>query len=491
MSEEIVEHPEIELKFTLPAGAPLPPTIDIGDWTPPRRLDLRATYYDSPERLLGSGGLTLRRRTGGDDAGWHLKYPGEDGFRHEVALPLDASGYAVPEAFRAMIGPIVENVPLVALAEVNTTRHQWELHEPEGRLLAYLCADDVVASGPGQALHWAELEVELAHGEPVETLQLLSAALGAIGCVPSGGGSKAGRALSGTRPRPLDGASSVADVILAYAGTQVGALQTYERGLRRGKAGAVHKSRVAARRLRSVLTNFGSAFDRGFRERLIADLRWFGLAAGDVRDVQVLASRFKADLADLAEQGQHEAASALSDRLAVDASVAKERLAEALGSQRYEDFQRRLGDLLAKPSLTPASSHPMVIVAPRTLASALDLVRTRLARAEAKPKAHHRWHQVRKAAKAARYCCDALATQYGEPAQEAAVRWEAVTEALGAAQDAVVAEQYLAGAGLGTAEHTPSVALTHQQEQWDAALAAGRPALAEALEADYTWAVTI
>jgi inorganic triphosphatase YgiF len=38
-------------------------------------VELDATYYDTSDQRLTSAALTLRRRTGGTDAGWHLKVP--------------------------------------------------------------------------------------------------------------------------------------------------------------------------------------------------------------------------------------------------------------------------------------------------------------------------------------------------------------------------------------------------------------------------------
>ena len=42
---------------------------------------LDAVYYDTADLRLIGAGITLRRRTGGQDAGWHLKLPGRRGFR--------------------------------------------------------------------------------------------------------------------------------------------------------------------------------------------------------------------------------------------------------------------------------------------------------------------------------------------------------------------------------------------------------------------------
>lgn len=48
---------------------------------------LDATYYDTADERLAADGITLRRRTGGDDAGWHLKLPVAPGVRDEIQAP--------------------------------------------------------------------------------------------------------------------------------------------------------------------------------------------------------------------------------------------------------------------------------------------------------------------------------------------------------------------------------------------------------------------
>ncbi|MFD9124768.1 CYTH domain-containing protein, partial [Kitasatospora sp. NPDC059571] len=52
------------------------------------RLD--AVYFDTPDLRMLRRGVTLRRRTGGHDAGWHLKTPNPDGSRTETRLPVES-----------------------------------------------------------------------------------------------------------------------------------------------------------------------------------------------------------------------------------------------------------------------------------------------------------------------------------------------------------------------------------------------------------------
>ena len=51
---------------------------------------LDAVYYDTGDLRLVRAGVTLRRRTGGDDAGWHLKLPVGADTRDEIRIPLAA-----------------------------------------------------------------------------------------------------------------------------------------------------------------------------------------------------------------------------------------------------------------------------------------------------------------------------------------------------------------------------------------------------------------
>src|SRR5919206_1492500 len=57
----------------------------------PDEQDLAAVYFDTTDLRLISAGVTLRRREGGSDAGWHLKLPAGRDSREELRLPLGGS----------------------------------------------------------------------------------------------------------------------------------------------------------------------------------------------------------------------------------------------------------------------------------------------------------------------------------------------------------------------------------------------------------------
>ena len=91
-------HLEIETKLEIGATTPLPdlsgrrPLTAVGlrSAAEPVIHELDAVYFDTEAFDLLRSKLTLRHRTGGNDAGWHLKLPAVDGARTEIGLPLES-----------------------------------------------------------------------------------------------------------------------------------------------------------------------------------------------------------------------------------------------------------------------------------------------------------------------------------------------------------------------------------------------------------------
>jgi CYTH domain len=177
---------------------------------------LSATYFDTADGRLAASKITLRRRTGGTDAGWHLKLPAGSGARREVHAPLGTAERQVPEALAARVAEVTGGRPLGPIATLNTERTVVTLHDGDGRVVAEV-ADDLVtarrlpagaepvsggpASGtadrsPGRELRWREIEVEVPAADP--SLQRAAAdVLLTAGARPAGHGSKLARLLAG------------------------------------------------------------------------------------------------------------------------------------------------------------------------------------------------------------------------------------------------------------------------------------------------------
>jgi inorganic triphosphatase YgiF len=174
----------------------------------PIRYQLGATYFDTPDERLLASKITLRRRTGGTDEGWHLKLPAGQDARRELREPLSAepadAARGVPERLAARVADVTGGLPLAPIAVLDTDRTVVPLTGRDGRVVAEV-ADDVVTARrvagsagvtAGQSLRWREIEVEV----PVAWPRLQQAAadlLRAAGARPAGHGSKLARLLSG------------------------------------------------------------------------------------------------------------------------------------------------------------------------------------------------------------------------------------------------------------------------------------------------------
>src|SRR5262249_43119696 len=84
---------EAAARFALPDLAGLDGVAAV---TGPQTYRLRAIYFDTADFRLLAAKITLRRRTGGMDAGWHLKLPAGVDTRREVHAPLGRDAGRVP-----------------------------------------------------------------------------------------------------------------------------------------------------------------------------------------------------------------------------------------------------------------------------------------------------------------------------------------------------------------------------------------------------------
>ena len=216
---------------------------------------LRAVYHDTDDHLLLRSRITLRRRTGGHDEGWHLKLPpvaagsassGQDSSgqemsseipqgtgtdhstaaspsdgstrgRREVHAPLGSEDEGVPGELLARVAEQLGGRTVAPVIVLETTRTATTLRDREGAPLAEL-ADDVVTAtvsggtggtggtdgtGPSRAepvvRRWREWEAELAPGVDGPAgdalLDAIEERLLAAGAVPSTSRSKLARGL--------------------------------------------------------------------------------------------------------------------------------------------------------------------------------------------------------------------------------------------------------------------------------------------------------
>jgi inorganic triphosphatase YgiF len=162
------DHLETEQKYDADADFVLPDLSGLEGRVKVKerkRYYLSATYYDTEELDLVKNRVTLRRRVGGTDEGWHLKTPVRKDTRQERHAPLgEGSAGSIPARLAAHVEDITAGRPLRPVAILDTERTVVTLTSPAGQPLAEV-ADDLVTGTRldetgSEPLKWREIEVE-------------------------------------------------------------------------------------------------------------------------------------------------------------------------------------------------------------------------------------------------------------------------------------------------------------------------------------------
>ncbi|MFJ8074946.1 CHAD domain-containing protein [Streptomyces sp. NPDC096176] len=446
---------EIERKYEATPGTPLPDlrkVSGVSDVVGKGVAELDAVYYDTADLRLAAAAITLRRRTGGADAGWHLKLPVARGVRDEITAPLSD---LLPDRLAALVRAHTRNADVVPVVRLLSSRDVLHLVDADGALLAELSRDAVVAkrlTDGNRTAQWDEIEVELADGGDPAFLDAVDKKLRKAGVLPADSPSKLARALAETgsvpEERPAARAPKAAgDHVLAYLRDKRDALVANDPGVRRDLPDAVHQMRVATRRLRSAFRSYGKVVDRAVTDPLADELKWLAAELGVARDHEVLSERLRSRvdaLPDTLVLGPVHAR--LRIRSAGGGAEAQKRAVAALDSERYLALLDALDTLLADPPLRKAASRPPEDVMAKAVLKDYARLSTRVEHALDLPPGRERdlaMHDARKAAKRARYAAEAARPALGKAAKRFAKRMKAVQNLLGEHQDSVVAREVL------------------------------------------------
>ena len=200
------DHLETEQKYDAEADFALPNfgglTGPGGRRAKPKRYYLSATYFDTENLDLHHSRITLRRRVGGTDEGWHLKLPVRKDTRQELHAPLDEGGTgSIPARLAAQVEDITAGRRLRPIAILDTERTVVTVPGPIGEAMLEIADDRVTATRLGEPdeepVRWREIEVEVISAAP-EAAGLLADAgqvLRKAGAKPSSSGSKLARLL--------------------------------------------------------------------------------------------------------------------------------------------------------------------------------------------------------------------------------------------------------------------------------------------------------
>jgi CHAD domain-containing protein len=240
-------------------------------------------------------------------------------------------------------------------------------------------------------------------------------------------------------------ASTAASVVQDHLREQVAILLGRARCVLDDEPDAVHQMRVATRRIRSALATCRRLLDRDRTEPIRAELRWLGQVLGRARDAEVMQERLS-DL--LAEQPPDLVLGPVPQRLRVETHerhrAALDELARVLAEPRYRSLAGDLERLAAAAPFRRRARRSSARVLPALVGDAARRVDRAATSVELdSADRDRRLHDVRKAAKRARYAAESARPAVGKPARKLARRMEQLQELLGEHQDAVEAQRVL------------------------------------------------
>ncbi|WP_104087834.1 CYTH and CHAD domain-containing protein [Cryobacterium sp. N19] len=489
---------EIELKFDVDELALLPRLNDLPGVqavAEPVTHDLAAVYFDTNDLVLARAHITLRRRTGGDDAGWHLKLPQGVGRRREVHAPigkhLQDEADAVPGSLAQLVRVYTRDSPLVPVVHLGTTRVVHALIGAGGETLAVLCDDRVEAQRllhePASAA-WREWEIELVDG-PEDLLDAGQSVLASGGILVSQHASKLARALgdrfpaeSTTKQRRPTPNGPAGNVLLASLTEQIGVIRRHDPQVRQHAAGSVHAMRVATRRLRSVLATYRSLVDPGVVQHLRTELGWLAAVLGGSRDEEVL-QRHLVGLLDRESPALllGPIRERLESRSETDAHSAQLTLVTALDSHRYFRLLDALDSLVATPPFTAAADQDARVVVPALVTKEWKKLRRAVRLAAKTVPGSERdlaLHTARKRAKRLRYAAETAHPLSPKRSARVSRFAQKLQTILGEQHDSVIARDRLLKRGGVEAylrgENTFSYGRLHAKEQEQASSAQAR-----------------
>jgi CHAD domain-containing protein len=363
-----------------------------------------STYHDTPDGRFIRTGISLRRRVENGLSIWEVELPDAPG---EVALSEPGGPAEPPPLVTDLLRGLLRERELVEVATLQTRRSE----EGEGGV-----RDEVAVLDGRHVVESFEVE-----GRPEDPGLLV------------------------IRKRRRARGPNIADLrkitalpyLQAMIREQYDEILAHDPGTRLGTdPEALHKFRVAVRRLRAVLRAARPILDRAWTDQLRAELAWLGRALGAVRDHDVLLQHVRAQAPTMSPDEQ-----APLERLAeaIDAQRegARGELLEVLSSPRYLELLGRieLAGEMPRWNGVRRSVKNLAVREFRKFERELDRLGPGPSNAEL--------HRLRVRGKRVRYAGELAAPAVGKPAHRFVARAKKVQDVLGEHQDAVVAEHRL------------------------------------------------
>ena len=412
-----------------------------------RQHSFTDAYRDTPGADLAAAGVSLRRRTGSLGISWLLQLPPGT---VPAQLVSRSRAHAVPPAMAAATQGLTHGAELLPVAELSTQQTLTRLVGVDGRLRAEVVDDRVSSTTLGDTSrldHWRMLTLRPGDSDQPDA-EPVASRLRAAGARPAERPGPLERALGVPRQPATPKAHTLGDLVGRYVSEQCDQIARGDLALRLGQP-SVHATRVAVRRLRSTVRIFGDLLDPEPSHRLEQELVWWAGLLGEVRDREVLGSRFASQLSALpAELVLGPVAADIDATLSRERASHLRRLQEEVAGPRVLALLESLARWRAEPPLLEGASAPADAV--RAYVKAADRKARRRIREAARVEPGHaqeeQLHRARKAAKRARYAAELAQPAWSRAASRVA-RGKQVQEVLGEHQDSVVAMAFLLRAG--------------------------------------------
>ena len=247
------------------------------------------------------------------------------------------------------------------------------------------------------------------------------------------------------------------DLVATYVAEQCRNLIGAEPQLRAGEP-VVHSTRVAVRRLRSTLRTCAEMFDEGRVEALEPELIWWAGLLGAVRDLDILAERMSAHLAELpVELVLGPVANTITTEIAAQRKVQFDEVIAAMDSARYRALVIELHRWQSAPPLTEAADAAAVEIAQYVTRADKKLDKRVEEAAEAcrtnDEHADELVHRARKTSKRHRYVVELAQPVMAAKADKIVARRKKLQDVLGDYQDSHVAAGFIRELGARVGIH--------------------------------------
>jgi CHAD domain-containing protein len=429
---KIHQRHEREIKFHVLPRFQIPEHIG----TPISPRVFTSTYYDSETHRLGQLGLTLRKRVEGGQGVWQLKISSGE---YRIELEIDSGSRHIPGQILELLTAFFRKQEPVQLGKLRTRRTGYLIQEKD-KFVAEVALDSVALLQDNKIIsRFREMELELKEGKSSH-LTVIRKTLQKAGAKPKPLQPKIFQALQ--LPYPLadpqvDPTAPPSEHIRARLQAQINQMLIHDPGTRLDRdIEALHQMRVATRRMRAIFRAVRSFLEPEWTKKIRQEVGWIGSLLGEVRDWDVLLESLGKECSDL--NSKEERAFLHIQKIFQDErSLARGRLLEGLGSDRYLNLLTTLEDSL--PHLPFQSDHPTLAhLARKAFAKLEECVESSQGRFP-KQELHH----IRILVKRARYTLELSKPFLQKHAKRFLQQAKSLQEVLGQHQDALVLEHQL------------------------------------------------